>query len=168
MGNVTTYTYNQFSEQTTVTDPLGNTVTNTYNVHGDFASTTGGPGGTVSYTYSPSGNLTSMTNAAGTTTYQYDGEREPYPASKSAGPRDELHLRRRRQPAGRRTTTVTTAAGPTVLVTQVQYDAEGQVIKIIDALGGSTRRSMTQPVTRWPRSTPWGTNASTCTTIATN
>jgi RHS repeat-associated protein len=90
------YTYNNFAEVLTQTDPLGNVTTNTYDDHGNLLSTTTPDSGVTSYTYDshgniltvtdPRGNVTQMTyNAIGqiatvtdaqhqVTSYEYDGE----------------------------------------------------------------------------------------------
>jgi RHS repeat-associated protein len=67
----TTYTYNNFAEPLTVTDPLGNVTTNTYDAAGDLLTvTTPAPNGTTAasvtqFAYNPLGEMTQITDPLG-------------------------------------------------------------------------------------------------------
>jgi RHS repeat-associated protein len=105
-GNTTTYSYDNYGDQTGVTAPAGITTSYSYNVLGQKESMVT-PDGTTTYTYDGYGNLTQTTDPLGHTTKQtYD-------------------------PLGNQLTT-TDANNNTTTNT---YDADGQLIKTVNPDG---------------------------------
>ena len=69
----TTYTYNQFGQVLTATDPLQGVTTNAYDARGNLLSTTGMAGGVNAYAYDARGLLQSAADPRGNTSrFEYD------------------------------------------------------------------------------------------------
>ena len=70
----TTYTYDSFSNPTSIVDSRGNTTAFAYDSRGNLLSQTDAEGNVTTFTYDSAGNLTSMTDAEGNVTDNtYDG-----------------------------------------------------------------------------------------------
>jgi RHS repeat-associated protein len=69
----TTYTYNEFGQQTSITLPTGATVFQDYDSRGNLLALRDGKGSQIlSYTYDTNGNVLSETSDGTTSTYKYD------------------------------------------------------------------------------------------------
>jgi YD repeat-containing protein len=103
----TTYTYNEYGQQTSVTLPTGATLFQDYDYYGSLLSLRDGKGSEIlSYTYDRNGNVLSETSEGSTTRYKYDL---------------------------RGNVIETTDADGTV--TKTEYDANNRLVKMIEADG---------------------------------
>jgi YD repeat-containing protein len=71
LGHVTRFTYDAYGKPQTSTDALGNTTSFQYDDHGNLLSTTSPTGVTTTYTYFANGNVESVTTPNGSTLYTY-------------------------------------------------------------------------------------------------
>jgi RHS repeat-associated protein len=106
-GGVTRYAYDERGNLTAVTDPSGTTTRNTYDSAGRTTSVTAPDGGITRMGYDTAGNLTSVTDPSGAT------QRMEYDAS------------------GRMIKQIDPQGGATTF----EYDARGNLIKSVDPLG---------------------------------
>jgi RHS repeat-associated protein len=144
-------TYNEFSEPTSITDPMGRTTTFRYDEHGNLTSFADALGNTTMLAYAPGGELTSITNPEGQTTrYAYtNGQRtgiiDPlgnewqlgYTATgKVTSIRDpEGHLSTFSYNLNNKLTSETDGANDT---TTYEYDADNNLVAITDPRKNTT------------------------------
>jgi len=129
LGNVTTYTYDpRFQEIATITDPRGNTWTRTYDESGNLVTITDPLSCTTTMTYNGNGQLLTEENGEGHTfTYAYDASGN---RTKIIDP-DENETVMTYDALGR-LLTKTDARGNTRINT---YDLMGRIVDIEDPLG---------------------------------
>jgi RHS repeat-associated protein len=127
---ITTYTYNSYSERTSITDPLGRTTSYGYDEKGNLTSITDPMGRQTTFGYDSEGQLTSTTDPQGnTTTYAYaQGERVSTT-----------------DPLGHQTKIIYDAAGrpvgildPEGRLTQFTYDNDNEILSETDPAGDKT------------------------------
>jgi len=127
------YTYNQFSEPTSVTDPLGHATTDTYDARGNLISATDPLGRRSTFTYDAEGEVTSATDPLGHTI------RLGYTFGVLSSGTDAL---------GQTSTQLTDSAGHVVTSTDPlgdtitrTYDANGNLTSVTDPLGHRTSQA---------------------------
>lgn len=138
MGNTTYYAYNATSDLLSVVDSLGAAVTSTYDATGNPTSILGSPHGPIHMSYNDNGLLTALSIAHQTTTYDYDlngnvvretnplGHTTTYTYNSNG---DRLTEKRM----------MTSAHGHDVLITRSEYNSNGDLISVVDALGNITQ-----------------------------
>ncbi len=128
LGNVTRYTYGPLGQVLTTTDPLGNTTTNAYDAAGNLLSMTDPAGTTTSFSYDTSGNPLEMAIGTNVTKFQYDGVGNVTRQEDAEGTVRTFTY----DAAGNQLTesvTYTTPSGPSTVLTENEYDADGRVVK---------------------------------------
>lgn len=163
LGNVTRSTYDSFGNVRTTTDPLGNTTTNAYDANGNLLSITDPAGQVTSFTYDAAGNPLTLERPGGNLqTFGYDSLGNVLEQTDALGnvttfTYDAIgnqlsETRTQTTPGGTRTIRTETdydAEGRARFVrlfedgvlqsqTETRYDALGNRIEEIDALGRST------------------------------
>lgn len=108
-GGVTSLSYDQFGNLASLIDPYGAETLLSYDAAGRLLQLTNPAGGVSTFTYDTAGNLTGMTDPGGTSSAGYDANGNP--------------------------TSRTDANHHT---TSYEFNAKGQVVKSIDALGQVT------------------------------
>lgn len=164
LGRQTLSTFDSFGNVLTTTDPLGNTTTNAYDASGNLLSITDPVGQVSRFTYDASGNPLTMSLPGGNTqSFAYDGSGNVLTQTDALGhvttyTYDALgnqltETRTQSTPTGTRT--IVTASdydsesrvrfqrlyedGVLQWQTETQYDAAGNRVAEIDALGRVTR-----------------------------
>jgi RHS repeat-associated protein len=163
LSNITQFTYDGFGNVLTTTDPLGNTSTNAYDSSGNLLSTTDPSGRTTSFTYDPAGNPLQLAVGDSGTTFQYDSAgnvtrqkdaegtvrtftydangnqlTETLVIATSSGP-STVVISNEYDAVGRITRTSTAQDGVILSSSGTRYDAVGNRIEQIDALGRLTK-----------------------------
>ncbi|UBF29556.1 hypothetical protein K9N68_14015 [Kovacikia minuta CCNUW1] len=154
LGNVTRYTYDSYGNVLTTTDPTGLTVTNTYDAKGNLKEIKGQSSGTKTFNYDASGNLKEMQDGVGKTTFDYDSFGNLISQTDASGNVTtytyDANGNRKTE-----TTTETLANGTQrTLVTLMEYDNAGHVIKVTNPEGGVTETRYDQVGKRiWEKNT---------------
>lgn len=95
-----TYTYDQFNDMLTKTDPIGRVTTSTYNANGDLTSVTNALGQTATFVVNADGTVSSLTDPQShTTSFGYDAYGNSTSRRGSAWPRCDDYIRSRRTEA---------------------------------------------------------------------
>ncbi len=118
-GNNTTYALNSYGSATGITDPVGTTSMTWSDTDVVMLSRTDANGVTTEYTYDEHANVLSEKTGSYTRAYSY------------AAFADKPWIKNRRASESDRNGNITTYT----------YDGSGNVIKVVDALGGTTLRS---------------------------
>ena len=167
-GNVTTYAFDQDSQQVSVTDPsytapgsstpVDGTTTTVYNDLGQQTSQTDPMGNTTKYGYDQLGDQTSETDpGGGVTTYTYDPAREQLSETDPTGAQSQTtydalghvvtttDLVRQNASAAYTTTygyddagDQTSQTSPTDVTTHATYNAVGETVSSTDGAGNTT------------------------------
>ena len=128
LGNVTRNTYDGFGNVLTTTDPLGNTTTNRHDAKGNLLSITSPDGQITSFTYDASGNPLQLAIGSNVTKFQYDSAGNVTRQEDAAGTVRTFTY----DGAGNQLTEsvqFTTPSGPSTVLTENEYDADGRLIR---------------------------------------
>ncbi len=134
-GETTTFQYDAYEAPTLITLPSGATISNTFGIEGDLAATTTSDGESLSYSYDAAGRRTGYSDATGNTQFAYDLRDRLTLVQPGVGGEVRYEYDR----AGRVTAVeVVPSASAAVERTEYSYDAAGQLVSVIDPLGGTT------------------------------
>ncbi|MCS7468222.1 putative Ig domain-containing protein [Stieleria sp. ICT_E10.1] len=136
-GNVTWSTYDPFGNVLTSTDPLGNTSTHRYDARGNLLSIVDADGSATTFSYDSSGNPLSVAVGSNVTAFQYDGRGRVTRQTDAVG---TVRTYTYDAIGNQLTETVSysTAQGPSTVVTESTYDADGRVVARVTRQDGVT------------------------------
>ncbi|WP_235908569.1 putative Ig domain-containing protein [Roseiconus nitratireducens] len=125
-GNTTRYTYNSFGDVVSTTDANGNTTSNSYDSNGNLLATTDADGLRTEFNYDSSGNPTRLVVGSNVTLFQYDGAGRVTRQEDATGAvRSFTYDENGNQLT--ETVSYTTSSGPSTVVTENEYDRDGRV-----------------------------------------
>ena len=136
-GNVTWTTYDTFGNVLTSTDPLGNTSTNRYDTRGNLLSIVDADGSATTFSYDSSGNPLTIAIGTNVTTFQYDGQGRVTRQTDAVGTVKAYTY----DAIGNQlteTVSYSTPQGPSTVVTESTYDADGRVVARVTRQDGVT------------------------------